>query len=107
MQAPPSLADSAASLAEQNGNGHAEEHQDDGFQPAGRPSRPRNSSHGGGAAAAARAPLLAQAEAAKLLETAAQTVSGGDCLRLWQEWARQVRPASASPHAAPVVHLAE
>lgn len=93
-QAPPSLANSAASIADhtEQQNGHIDEPHDDGFQAAGRRGAVRGGSRAGRSAAAGagnNGALMPEAEAAELLKSAAQSVSG-DRLRLWQEWARQV-----------------
>lgn len=96
-QAPPSLADIAASVADsaeqQQQSLHVDEPLDDGFQPAGRKGAPRGTSRAGrSASSAANAgnAALSEVEAASLLKHAAQSVTGDDRPRLWQEWGRQV-----------------
>lgn len=95
-QAPPSLADSAASIADSTEQQHSlrvDEPLDDGFQPAGRKGASRGASRAGrsaSTAADAGGAALTEAEAADLLKHAAQSVTGDERPRLWQEWQRQV-----------------
>ena len=72
---------------------HVDEPLDDGFQPAGRKGASRGASRAGrsaSTAADAGGAALTEVEAAELLKQAAQSVTGGDRPRLWQEWQQQV-----------------